>query len=585
MFATADCTTHYPEQTIYDSEWTENTRTGISWFNLLTSQPIPEETDSIHDTCTPVQSNRQSSCSSSSSIESCYVVLEIQRNRSVEEIPNQVEKEEEEEDEDEDEDEDEVQETEEAEEEQVQKVEEEEKEEEEEEEIEEEIEELNFAQTISDDNHNVYYEQFAIPMITERPKEEYIVKYKQEKFIPVEEYATVNEPVIHEISTDMLFDKAKTLSKFTKRVKAMSYASIKEQQHYSPSSDDESMNITKLKTIRKVNEYHPMAIPTVTSEQQSNIQYSNSSYYSTTSLDSIENKSLSSSPISKRITTTFSNLSSQRTSNSTQIQRIGPTMGTTTLTRTFAFDRVCMEKYGREQEQENKFIETPLRSNTESSIKKRIELSNKKKEQTEQLSRSNNTLNRYSCIDTIPASFYIDNELSAIEDSEFEHHSTVPSSIPMSNSQSKASSILCLMKKYARTVKSDYRLTHNKSNGNLSSEPTLLQVKYLDGRVPLNDNQARESVRKNSKLSDSIANRLNRLSLHNMSSTQDLSSTSTTFYASYRKRVLNRFRSFVENNFNEPPSSPSSSVPQSRPWQHKTISELLSEKKYTVNRH
>ncbi|CAF0868819.1 unnamed protein product [Rotaria sp. Silwood1] len=587
MFATADCTNHYPEQTIYDSEWTENTRTGISWLNLLTSQPIPEETDSIHDTCTPVQSNRQSSCSSSS-VESCYVVLEIQRRRSVDETPNQIKQDQEEvQDEEltekakekevyEDTQEEEVQ----VEEEQIQKV-----VEEEEEEVEEEIEELNFAQTISNDNHNVHYEQFAVPMATEIPREAHVVKRQQEKFIAIEEYAQVTEPIIQEMSNDILFDKAKTLSQFTKRMKAMSYLSIKEQQNYSPSFDDESLNITKLKTIRKINEYYPTAISTVTAEQQlPTIQYSNLSRYSTTSLDSIENKSLSSSPIPTRITTTFSNLSSQRTSNSTQIQRTGPTMGTTTLARTFAFDRACMEKYGRVQEQENKPVEIPLKSNGEIFIKKQIELSDKKTGHTEQLLRPENTINCRSFTNTIPTSFYIGGESSMIDELEFEHCSTNSTSLPISNSLSKASSIICLMKKYARTVKSDYLLSHNKSNTvNLSSEPKLLQVKYLDGRLPLNDEQARESLRKNSTLTDSIASRLNRFGLQNTSSTQDLSSSPTpSFYASYRKRMFNRFRSYVENNFIQPPPS---SVPQSRPWQHKTISELLSEKKYVVNRH
>jgi len=186
--------------------------------------------------------------------------------------------------------------------------------------------------------------------------EEYVVEYKQEQIITVEEYAQVIEPVILETPNDILFHKAKTLSRFTKRMKAMSYVSTKEQD-LSTSSDDESLKITKLKTIRQINEYHPTAISAVAAEQQSTTQQSNSSRHSTTSLDSIENKSSSSSPIRTRTTTTFSNLSSQRPLNPIQIQRPGPTMGTTKLTRTFAFDRACMEKYGLGQEKKTEPIE------------------------------------------------------------------------------------------------------------------------------------------------------------------------------------------------------------------------------------
>ena len=153
----------------------------------------------------------------------------------------------------------------------------------------------------------------------------------------------MTQPTIQEAPNDILFNKAKTLSRFTKRIKAMSHVSTKEQ-NFSTSSDDEAFKITKLKPIRQINEYHPTVISSVAAEQHSTTQHSSSS---TTSLDSIENKS----SYSPRVTTTFSNLSSQRLANPNQIQRTTPTMGTTTLTRTFAFDRACMEKYGRPQEQ------------------------------------------------------------------------------------------------------------------------------------------------------------------------------------------------------------------------------------------
>jgi hypothetical protein len=134
MLATADCTNCYTDQTIYDSEWIENTPNGISWLNLLTAQSIPEETDGMDSLPTPVRSNSERTYSSSSA-ESCYVVLEIQRPRSVNETPNKVEQ---------DEDEEEI--------------------EEEEEEV--EIEELHFAQTKIDE-HNMDNEQLAVSLTTE----------------------------------------------------------------------------------------------------------------------------------------------------------------------------------------------------------------------------------------------------------------------------------------------------------------------------------------------------------------------------------------------------------------------------------
>jgi hypothetical protein len=158
-----------------------------------------------------------------------------------------------------------------------------------------------------------------------------------------------------------------------------------------------------------------------------------------------------------------------------------------------------------------------------------------------------------------------------MDDSECERHSSVV------KNPSKGSSILFSMKKYARTITSDYHLTHN--NSNIFNEPTLVQVKYFDGRLPLKNDHTRESFQKSHTLSDSISSRLNRLGLTKMASTQDLSFQTTSFNTSYRKRMLNRFRTFIENNLSESPS-PS---PQSRPWQHKTISELYNERKTKIN--
>ncbi|CAF2146485.1 unnamed protein product [Rotaria magnacalcarata] len=568
MFATAaDCTNSYIEQTVYDSEWTEHTPTGTSWLNLLTSQPIPEETDSFDGACTSMRSRNQTDCSSSS-IESCYVVLEIQRQRSLDDIPNKTE------------DTAEVAVEEEEEEEEEEEVHEDANDEEEEED-EEEIEELNFAQTITDDNQKVDYDQIAVPMTIEIPTAEH-VECKHAHFNPTEEYAQTTEITIQETPNDMLFHKARVLSKFTKRIKAISYAKMREQ-NYSASSDDESLTITKLRTITKINDYYPTAVVTVAAEPNSSIQHSDSFCNSTTSIDSIEKKPLPSSPVQTRTTTTtFSNLSSQRSTNLTQSQRLGPAMGTTTLTRTFAFDRACMEKYGRVQGQENEPIDIAQTTIAEHIVKREKGLSQKQIQQTEQLSNIENTLHCRSFINHVPTSIYADSETNTIDDSDFEHHSLKPSLPPISNSLTKSSSILGLMKKYARAVKTEYRFAHKNSN-NPSAEPTLLEVKYLDGRNTLKDVDARESFKKPQKLSSSIASRINRLGLHNRASTQDLASTTSSFYASYRTRMLNRFRSFIENNLAEPPL-PTSSLPQSRSWQHKSITELFHENKYTVNR-
>ncbi len=192
---------------------------------------------------------------------------------------------------------------------------------------------------------------------------------------------------------------------------------------------------------------------------------------------------------------------------------------------------------------------------------------------------SNDPLNCRSFTNTIQTPFYIGSEESTIDESEFEPHSSIPRSTSMSNSISKASSsILCSMKKYARTVATEYCSTLI-NKGNVSAEPKLLQVKYLDGRLPLKDDYARKSFQKPQTISGSISNQFYRIGLSKMYSTHDLSSQTTSFNCSYRKRMLNRFRTLIENNTPEP-----SQLPQSRPWQHKTISELYNEKKYKVNR-
>lgn len=199
--------------------------------------------------------------------------------------------------------------------------------------------------------------------------------------MPAEEYAQISQPIILDTPKDILFHKAKALSRFSKRMKAMSYLSNKEHQ-FSTSSDDESLNLTKLKTIRKLNGYHPSAIDSVAGEHQSTIERSNTSPSSIESSDSIEDKCSPSSPVRTRITTTFSNLSSKRISNPVQNQRSNPTMGTATLTRTFAFDRTCMEKYVRGKGEINEPIEFQVQTIYHAPIDEEQEFSSQTIEQT-----------------------------------------------------------------------------------------------------------------------------------------------------------------------------------------------------------
>lgn len=527
----ADHTSLYTEQIHYETEWTEDIPRGISWLNLLTAQPIPEETDIVESPQSPERHHSESSCSSAS-VESCYVVLEIQRPRSGDEASSKID--------------DEIEQTKE-----VERIEEEVlvEEDEEEEEVIEEVEELNFAQT----NHDIHHDQLAISMTTEIPMEDYVVEHQQEEVVPVDNYAQVTETVIFETPNDILFQKAKTLSRFTKRMKAMSYLANKERQ-LSTSSDDneESVKPVKHKSTRKVQEYHPTAILAAEANTQSC-----SPVRSTTSLDSIENKTPPSDQV-QRVTTTFSNLSTKRVSNPVQNPRSGLAMGTTTLTRTFAFDRACMEKYGQITEKKD---DAP------------IEIEIKSLDKTEKIeSTPTDRLNCRSFTNQIQTPFYIGSDRSTIDGSEIDHPISTYPSIAKTNSHSKASSILSSMRKYAQTLKNEYSVSNHNSSFN---EPTLLQVKYLDGRLLLRDDQARESFRQNQTISGSFANQLNRLQPTKMCSTQDLSQT--TFHMSYRKRMLNRFRAFVENNSVDFPTPLSSS--QTRPWQHKTVAELFNERK------
>ncbi len=115
MLAAAEYTNCCTKPKIYENDWINNHRRRISWLNFLTVQPIPEETDVI-DCPKHIRNN---SDSSSSSIEDCYIVLEVQRPRLTDE-------------------------------------------------------QLNFAQ-INEDKHNVEYEQFAEPIIIEVKINRYLI--------------------------------------------------------------------------------------------------------------------------------------------------------------------------------------------------------------------------------------------------------------------------------------------------------------------------------------------------------------------------------------------------------------------------
>ena len=176
------------------------------------------------------------------------------------------------------------------------------------------------------------------------------------------------------------------------------------------------------------------------------------------------------------------------------------------------------------------------------------------------------------------APFFLSKNIAVVDEHDNDRSSSISMATSLSQSLSKGSSILSLMKKYARTVSSEYRLSQTGQQYSID-EPTLLEVKYLDGRLSLRDDHARDSLRKTQTLSDSIATKLNRLGLSKMSSTQDLSATSKTLNGSYRKRILNRFRSLMDEN-----TTDYYDIPESKPWQHKTVSELFQERKYKVNR-
>ncbi|CAF1671657.1 unnamed protein product [Adineta ricciae] len=528
MLATADCTNHYMEQIVYESSWSDNTSNGISWFNLLTTEPIPEETDITDISHTPVRNNSGRSCSTSS-IESCYVVLEIQRPRSDTELSKNIEKQQEEEDDDD----------------------------EEEEEMEEEMEELHFAQAkISE--HPIDCEELTVSLTLEFPQKEHLIEHIQEQIYEAEEHAEIIQPSIQEFSNQTYFNKAKSLSRSTKCMKAMTHVAKRDKSCSTLADDEQSNTTVTLEPIEKI-------IKASTQQQQTKSPVC----HSNTSLDSIESKLSPSVPTQIRTTTTFSTLSTQRTSNPSQIQRPGLKMGTTTLTRTFAFDRACMEKYSRNPETKPEPVPVSVVPVVETPVKKDIGLPPRQHKPAEPSSTPNNGSNLYFRSTGTPKQSRIDDEVITMHDSIYEYQQSLSSMKFDAQSLSKTSSVLCLMKKCARTVASEYRLTTN--HDKTFTEPKLLQVTYLDGRLPLRTDPMSELTPKSQTLSSSVASRLNKLGLSKMSSTQDISG-SASLNGSYRKRVFNRFRNLIETHPNDPSS-------QSRPWQHKTIIELFNDRK------
>ena len=398
--------------------------------------------------------------------------------------------------------------------------------------------------------------------------------------MPVEEHANVAQPIIEEVSNEMLFRQGKALSKFTKRIKgSSSYASMNDV-NLSSSSDEEPAKNIKLKTIRKVNEYHPRTVSSVAAEQHCLVYRPphHPQQCSTASLDSIEKKSPTDPPKDKRTTTTFSHLSSQRVAkSSSSAPRPSLTMGTATLTRTFAFDRACMEKFSVAQEAKPGSTDNGNPSASQTVSKEDIDAS------TPNLPADTIVVDRKPP-NALGTPFYLGGNGSECADaSDWAPPHRRPSPIESgSQSLSKASAVICLMKRYVRTVSSEYRLACQNET-NRSAEPTLLQVNYLDGRQALKDDNAREQLQKAQTLSSSIASRLNRLGLPKVSSAQDLSSSPTTssLNGSCRKRMLSRFRLLIESTSIE--QQQAGPPPLSRPWQHKTIGELFSERKYKVN--
>ena len=193
---------------------------------------------------------------------------------------------------------------------------------------------------ITNEIHSFYSKTFQALV------QENAIELEQEENEEVEEYVQITENTCEHTSRPIMNQPAKLTNRFHKRTRTqLSKSSM--NRSLSSSSEDERRPTTKLRTIRKTNEYHSTTVSSVLAEQKSFLNdrskrsLSVLMYSSTTSIDSIENESVRS--VSNTIT--FSHLSGQRTAKSVPIRRQEPLMKRSELTRTFAFDRACMEKY------------------------------------------------------------------------------------------------------------------------------------------------------------------------------------------------------------------------------------------------
>lgn len=145
---------------------------------------------------------------------------------------------------------------------------------------------------------------------------------------------------------------------------------------------------------------------------------------------------------------------------------------------------------------------------------------------------------------TLTRTYTFDRQRMDKSDSGKEHENNSPERY-----HDEQSTLLRLVKKRTGIVKSEYYLTNDEIKTN---EPTLLQVKYFDGRPTLTNFDALESMEKSKLL------RSSRLNFSKTSITQDLS---------YGKRILNRVQTFIK-----PPSND-----QTKPWQQKTLFGIFNE--------
>ncbi|CAF0885887.1 unnamed protein product [Rotaria sp. Silwood1] len=331
---------------------------------------------------------------------------------------------------------------------------------------------LNFAQII-DDKHHTEYNQIAQSIINEIPSKEHAIEHRTESTISTQ------------LSNNILIHKPNIFNQ----------------------SSSISHNIAKLKTNYKTTEHRSLSFSSKPIDEKQSRYNSNS----IESLDSIENDS----PERPRIITTFAHLSLHRKSNPIQIQQEKSFRGKTTLTRTFAFDHICMEKCDRVNNE--KIINVEANNNDEMNLP-----------------------------------FYLNNKSNTNKNSS------------ISNDVMETSPLLRSLKKRSRAIKSEYYLPEDDIKPN---DTSIFQMKYFDGRHTVADHNTRASIEESQFFSSSISSRT---SLSKIFQPDDITANS-----SLRKRILHRFQNFLKPNSTE----------KSRPWQHKTIFELFTDRKSKTDRH